>query len=117
MNGNPSTNQTAITMITGTIAIMALLCVVTICILSYLGVKVPPELNTLTGGLCGALTAMLVKTTPTEGTKAPSGGPTPVQVMNEPKDPVPTEENKSIATEPIKPKISQSTQSRPTTPL
>ncbi len=88
-------NQTAITMITGTIAIMALLCVVTICILSYLGVKVPPELNTLTGGLCGSLAAMLVKTTPTETAKAPTpDAPAPVTVMNPASDPVPTTETK-----------------------
>ncbi len=88
-------NQTAITMITGTIAIMALCCVVTICVLSYLGVKVPPELNTLTGGLCGALTAMLVKTTPTETAKAPTpDAPAPVTVMNPASDPVPTSETK-----------------------
>jgi hypothetical protein len=95
MNGNTSTNQTAITMITGTIAIMALLCVVTICVLSYLGVTVPPELNTLTGGLCGALTAMLVKTTPTETPKTPNpDAPAPVTVVNPPSDPVPTTEQK-----------------------
>ncbi len=95
MNGNTSTNQTAITMITGTIAIMALLCVVTICVLSWFGTKVPPELNTLTGGLCGALTAMLVKTTPTETPKAPNPDtPAPVTVVNDPNDPVPTEEQK-----------------------
>ncbi len=88
-------NQTAITMITGTIAIMALACVVTICVLSYLGIKVPPELNTLTGGLCGALTAMLVKTTPTETPKAPNpDAPAPVTVMNPASDPVPTTETK-----------------------
>ncbi len=88
-------NQTAITMITGTIAIMALACVVTICVLSYLSIKVPPELNTLTGGLCGALTAMLVKTTPTETPKAPTpDSPAPVTVMNPASDPVPTTETK-----------------------
>jgi hypothetical protein len=91
---NTSTNQTAITVITSTIAIMALLCVITICVLSYLGTKVPPELNTLTGGLCGALTAMLVKTSPTETPSSPKldAPPTPVQVVNPPTSPVPTEE-------------------------
>ncbi len=94
MNTN---NQTAITVITGTIAIMALACVVTICVLSYLGTKVPPELNTLTGGLCGALTAMLVKTTPTETPKAPNpDAPTDVKVVSSAKDPVHTEEAKDI---------------------
>lgn len=97
MNGSSSTNQTAITMITGTIAIMALCCVVTICVMSWFGTKVPPELNTLTGGLCGALTAMLVKTTPTETAKLapiPPDAPTEVTVVNPPTDPVPTTEQK-----------------------
>ena len=88
---NTTTNQTAITVITSTIAIMALTCVFSICVLAFYSVTIPPELNTLTGGLVGALTAMLVKTTPTEAAKT---DPTPVQVMNEPSEPVPTEEAK-----------------------
>lgn len=93
---NTTTNQTAISIITFTIALMALLCVGTVCLLSYLGVQVPPELNTLTGGLVGALTAMLVKTSPTETMKQPPSptptDPAPVKVVNPPSDPVHTEE-------------------------
>ncbi len=89
-------------MITGTIAIMALACVVTICVLSYLGTKVPPELNTLTGGLCGALTAMLVKTTPTETIKSPNPDvPTDVKVVSSAKDPVHTEESQENVVTPL----------------
>ena len=90
-----TTNQTAITVITSTIAVMAFSCVATVCYLSYRGILVPPELNTLTGGLVGALTAMLVKTSPTETQKQPEqpalqNGVTPVQVVNQPANPVPT---------------------------
>ncbi len=93
---NTTTNQTAITVITSTIAIMALTCVFSVCVMAFYGVNIPPELNTLTGGLVGALTAMLVKTSPTETVKpAPAAdGVTPVQVMNTPAAPVPTEETK-----------------------
>jgi len=91
---NPTTNQTAITVITSTIAIMALTCVFSVCVLAFYGVTIPPELNTLTGGLVGALTAMLVKTSPTETVKPSTETPTPVQVVNTPTDPVPTEEMK-----------------------
>ena len=91
------TNKSAITVITTTIAILAVSCVGTICFLAIKGIEVPPELNTLTGGLVGALTAMLVKTSPTETTKQPdsppsNGAPTPVEVVNKPTDPVPTKE-------------------------
>jgi len=96
---NTTTNQTAITIITGTIAIMAVSCVLSICFLAFYGIQIPPELNTLAGGLVGALTAMLVKTSPTETLKQPlpnppatGDNPTPVQVVNAPNDPVPTEE-------------------------
>ncbi len=82
-------------MITGTIAIMALACVVTICVLSWFGTKVPPELNTLTGGLCGGLMTMLVKTTPTQAIQVSTpDSPAPVTVMNPASDPVPTTEQK-----------------------
>jgi hypothetical protein len=92
---NTTTNQSAITIITMTIAIMAASCVGSVCFLSFHGIQIPPELNTLTGGLVGALTAMLVKTSPTETLKQPppppnGSSPTPVQVMNKPTDPVPT---------------------------
>lgn len=90
-----SSNQTAISVITSTIALMSFLCVFSVCYLSYRGIQIPPELNTLTGGLCGALTAMLVKTSPTETLKTPNPDlPSPVTVVNAPSDPVPTEEQK-----------------------
>jgi hypothetical protein len=92
MNGT-TTNKSTINLITGTLAFMALVAVVTICICACYGIKIPPELNTLAGGLVGSLGAMLVKTAPTETTKAvlPNGtAPTAVQVVNKPADPVPT---------------------------
>jgi len=94
---NTTTNQVAISVITSTIAFMALLCVVSVCVLSYKAIQIPPELNTLTGGLAGALTAMLVKTSPTETMKQPphpTNGDTviPVEVTNTPVNPVPTTE-------------------------
>lgn len=95
---NTTTNQSAITIITMTIALMAASCVGSVCFLSYAGIQIPPELNTLTGGLVGALTAMLVKTSPTETIKAAPipthAAPAPVEVVNKPSDPVPTIEGK-----------------------
>lgn len=80
------------------IAGMAVTCVLTLCTLSYLGIKVPPELNTLTGGLVGSLASMLVKTSPSATTSSPppngGGAPAQVQVVNKPENPVPTEETK-----------------------
>jgi hypothetical protein len=84
------TNKTAITIIITTLAGCAGLCVLSICILAYMAIQIPPELNTLTGGLVGALSAMLAKTSPAETTAQPNGGPTPV--VNPPSEPVPTEE-------------------------
>jgi hypothetical protein len=95
---NTTTNQSAITIITMTIAVMAFSCVISICTLAFYGIQIPPELNTLAGGLVGALTAMLVKTSPTETMKQPptppgsNGSATPVEVVNKPSNPVPTEE-------------------------
>ena len=68
MNGI-ATNKTVITVITTTIAILAFLSVTTICVLAYLQVKIPAELNSLAIGSFGALTGMLVKTSPTESTR------------------------------------------------
>jgi len=107
---NTTTNQTAITVITSTIAIMAVSCVLSICVLAFYGITIPPELNTLAGGLVGALTAMLVKTSPTETIKQPLSGTDanpmsvkpitsvadPVHTEEAPNDPVPTEETKTI---------------------
>jgi len=93
---NTTTNQTAITIITMTIAIMAFSCVASICVLAFYGIEIPPELNTLAGGLVGALTAMLVKTSPTETVKPRNPDvPTPVSVVSSVQDPVHTEEAQS----------------------
>ncbi len=59
-----TTNATAIDLITRTLALLAITLVLTICILSCTGIKIPSELNTLTGTVVGGLMAMLVKTTP-----------------------------------------------------
>lgn len=81
------TNQAAIDWITRTIATLGFICVVTVCTLAFFGKQIPPELNTLTGGLVGSLASMLVKTTATEDKSRVQD----VQVVNEKKDPVPTE--------------------------
>lgn len=89
------TNKIVINIIIATLAGCAALCVFAVCLLSYLGIQIPPELNTLTGGLVGALTAMLVKTSPSETTKQPpTDTPAPVEVVNTPNEPVPTIEKK-----------------------
>lgn len=62
-------NKATINLIIGTLAVLALLCIATVCLMSYRGVMIPPELNTLAGGLVGTLGAMLVKTSPTETAK------------------------------------------------
>ena len=74
------TNQAAIDWITRTLAVMGFVCVTTVCILSYCGTQIPPELNTLTGGLVGSLASMLVKTTPTDAPKPAGGSDTPAEV-------------------------------------
>jgi hypothetical protein len=61
---NP-TNEQSITIIIRTLAAMAALCVLTICCLSAMSFAIPEILSNLTSSLIGALTAMLVKTTPT----------------------------------------------------
>lgn len=63
-----SNNRPVISIVVVTLSMLALLTVSTTCLLAYLGIEVPPELSTLTGGLVGALSAMLVKTTPTTST-------------------------------------------------
>lgn len=91
------------------------MCVATVCVLAFRGVQIPPELNTLTGGLVGSLASMLVKTSPTETQKTEPANsettitqttetitkpkstlstdePTQVVVINKPDDPVPTTE-------------------------
>lgn len=86
------TNKQAIDWITRTLAFLAACCVVTVCILSYRALQIPPELNTLTAALVGSLASMLVKTSPTETTPTPhtpkpGDPPTPVTVANPVSDP------------------------------
>jgi hypothetical protein len=97
MNGEVATNKATITVITTGLVLMAFACVVTICLLAYWKIQIPPELNTLAGTLCGGVAGMLVKTSPTESTRQVtvppihSGDvPTEVKVVNVPTDPVPT---------------------------
>jgi hypothetical protein len=59
------TNQESISTIIRTLAVLAILCVLTICCLSAMSFTIPEILSNLTSSLIGALTAMLVKTTPT----------------------------------------------------
>jgi hypothetical protein len=94
-----TTNQTPINVVTMTVAFLAAICVWTICWLAYKGIQIPPELNTLTGTLCGYLTGALTKTTPTEITRQPlpnppttSDNPLPVRPVTSIADPVHTEE-------------------------
>ena len=88
-------------MVVGAIIVMALECVSVNCWMSYLGKEPSRGLDLLTGGLVGSLTAMLVKTSPTQATTAlepPSihGTPIPVSVQSSVKDPVHTEETKTM---------------------
>jgi len=87
---SPTTNRSTISVVTITVAILAALCVSTICWMSNNRVEIPPELNTLTGTLCGYLTGVLSKTEPTETTKQAIQIPSQVHVTNKPDDPVPT---------------------------
>lgn len=85
-------NKAAIDWITRTLATMGAFCVVTVCILAIRGIQIPPELNTLTGGLVGSLASMLVKTSPTETSPTPpvngtgTGAPVDVNITNPPED-------------------------------
>jgi hypothetical protein len=93
------TNQTPINVVTMTVAFLAAICVWTICWLSYKSIQIPPELNTLTGTLCGYLTGALTKTTPTETIRQQlptSDNPIPVKPITSIADPVHTEEAQPI---------------------
>lgn len=100
----PQTNMRIIMIVVITLALNA---TVGLSTLAYcLVFKIEPNQVLLTAylsivtGLLGLIGGMLTKTSPTETTKVatvppiPVNGVTPVQVMNEPKDPVPTEEAK-----------------------
>lgn len=96
----PSSNRWTIYWIVGAIIIMAAACVGTNCYMALNGKEAPQAFTLLTGGLVGAVTSMLVKTTPTETVKStpptppPNGAPAEVVVTNKPDDPVPTTETK-----------------------
>ncbi len=83
-----STNQISITIVTATLALLAVLTVATVCGLSFYSITIPPELNTLAGGLVGAVSTMLVKTTAT------SNAPAETKIVNSPTDPVQTQDVK-----------------------
>lgn len=83
------TNKQAIDWITRTLAFLGACCVVTVCVLAYRGQEIPPELNTLTGGLVGSLASMLVKTTPTEAIKPVGDLPAKVSIQQQDNQPVP----------------------------
>lgn len=73
-------NKSTITTVTSTLCVLAFLAVAAVCVLAYLQCQIPPELNTLAGGLVGALTAMLVKTSPTAAVPE-------TKIVNPPDDP------------------------------
>lgn len=85
-DGGPATNQGQISVIVRTLAVVCFCCVVGIFILIYQEKKIPTELWLLTSNAMTALTAMLVKTTPTASTQD-------VHVTNQPNklgDEIPT---------------------------
>ena len=106
MNDKPETNKGVIFVIVSTLAVNATIGMATLayCLVS----NTEPNAALLTAFVAivnfvlGAISGMLVKTSPTEATKqplpnppspAPTGdNPTPVQVVNAPNAPVPTEE-------------------------
>ena len=96
-----TTNKGQIFIIVCTIAFLATACVLTNCYLAYVGKEPPQAFTLLTGGLVGTISAMLVKTSPTETAKPPPSQPSamtndvqpaPVIVANTQDNPVPTEE-------------------------
>lgn len=105
MNEQPQTNMRIIMIVVITLALNATLGIST---LAYcLVMKIEPNQVLLTTflsivtGLLGLIGGMLTKTSPTEATKvapittAPTPeSPTPVQVVNQPTEPVPTEDVK-----------------------
>lgn len=93
MNLTPiQTNKAIIVTVTTTLCALAAACVAAVCYISFTGGKVPPELNTLTATLVGAIAAMLTKTAPSEQTPAVEAGVKKVEVVNKPDKPVQTEE-------------------------
>lgn len=111
----PATSKRIITIVVVTLALVAIETITTLSICLAMGAKLDPALLTAyvgiaTGSLAG-ITGLLANTRTTPGTDAdmPKGtltpdtplAPTEVKVVNEPKDPVPTEEapKENLATE------------------
>ena len=82
-------NHSIIRSIIWTLCLLAVIAVTTVCVMSFKGLTIPPELNTIAGGLIGTIGGMLVKTTPT------SSAPTQTKIVNSEKDPVNTTDVKS----------------------
>ena len=105
MSDKPETNKTVIFLVVLTLAVNATIVVATLAYCLATGRELNAALLTAFVGVgnyvLGAISGMLVKTSPTEATKATpvqstSDNPTPVQVVNTPNSPVPTEETKTI---------------------
>jgi len=99
----PSTSKRIITIVVATLAIISILTIGTLSVILIMGAKPDPTLLTAYVGIAGSsltgLTALLANTRSTPGTDTdmPKGTiiqdtPTPVQVVNQPSEPVPTEE-------------------------
>jgi hypothetical protein len=96
---NPAPNPKVIFIVTGTICLCALVGVITgaVCIIYKI-----PDMNTTMSGwfthvidtIAGALIGMLINTRVSQNGKQNGAPPTPVQVVNPPSAPVPTEEQK-----------------------
>lgn len=95
-----TSNKWTIYWVVMAIILMAIGCVATNCYMALQKMEPPQAFTLLTGGLVGAVTSMLVKTSPTETVKsAPTPPPPPIPpeviVVNKPDDPVPTTETKT----------------------
>ncbi len=115
----PATSKRIITIVVVTLAVIAFMTIFTLSLCVVLGAKVDPTLLTayvgIATGSLAAITGLLANTRTTPGTDAdmPKGTltpdtpppPTEVKVVNEPKDPVPTEEahKENLATQPETP--------------
>ena len=113
MNDKPETNKNVILMVVFTLAVNATIVVATLAFCLTTGRELNQALLTAFVGVgnyvLGAISGMLVKTAPTESTRQPlpnpppaapppaGNTPTPVQVVNAPNNPVPTEETRTIA--------------------
>ena len=102
MNEQPQNNMRIIMIVVTTLSVNATIGLSALGYCVVFGIKPDQVLLTayisIITGLLGIIGGMLTKTSPTETTKAiipplfPPTAPTPVQVVNEPADPVPTKE-------------------------